>query len=465
MSHAEFLSTVDGFRVIESEELENIAENIQERTFHAGDYLIRKGDRGDNMYVLVEGKVRVPIFDESGSEKLVFHLGRGDLVGEMALLTGDPRSADVIAESEVKCLDFAGATLQPLLAEFPSLARFLTEILGKRLEEDGGIQQVGKYRLFGKIGEGNTGKVYKALHPGLNRVVAVKMLSHSLSYNRKFRDRFLEEARTVASLAHPNIVNVFDTESAYATYFIVMEKLTGTDLASLLEKQQPIAPGQAGSILQQTASALAYAHDRGFAHRDVKPANITIDEAGTVKLVDFGIAQPIRTSLEKSRPETVDGTPHYIAPETAVGKPTDGRVDIYALGVVAFEMLTGRLPFESNDVMELLKAHVRTPPPDIGKLKPELPEGLKVFVREALEKDPAKRISDWSQIQRLLDPGGSLPAIWSSAREEILSIRFLPSARERVEDAIQVLHETLGEANGVRVTRGSLKPLRGDDNE
>ncbi len=458
MSIAEFLAGVDGFRGIDRDDLESIARSIDLHTYAPEEYLIRAGDEGDDMHVIREGRVRVPIYDDDGREKMVFHMGPGELVGEMALLTGDPRSADVIADSEVATLVIHRSTIEPMLVEYPQLARFLTEILGRRLEEKGGIEQVGKYRFLGKLGEGSTGKVYEALHPGLKRVVAIKMLSHSLVYSAKFRERFMEEARTVASLTHPNIVQVFDTESAYATYFIVMEKLSGSDLASLLRREKVLEPAEAARILRQMASALAYAHARGFAHRDIKPANVALDENGTVKIMDFGLARPIAVGdAGDEQVHTVDGTPQYIAPETAMGKVTDGRVDIYALGVIAFEMVTGRLPFESANVMEMLKAHVRTPPPDIREIKPDLPEGLAEFIRGALIKDPEERLSDQDEIQRLLDLDGSGPGVWSDAAERVIHIRYRPAAAGHVQGAVDRLLVELQPARDVEVASGLLE--------
>ena len=293
MSTAEFLSTVKGFTGIDRDDLESLAERVQVQTFDPGQALMRAGEPGETMHIIQSGRLRVPIRDPDGVEKMVFHLGPGDLVGEMALLTGEPRSADVEAEEATTTLVIDRDTLQPLLAEYPSLAQFLSEILGRRLEEKGGVEQVGKYRLVGKLGEGTSGKVYEALHPTLNRTVALKMLSHSLVYHVKFRERFMEEARLMASLSHPNVVQVFDTEAAYATYFIVMEKLSGSDLATHLHQRGKLEPDEAAAILRQMAAALAYAHTMGFAHRDVKPANVALNARGAAKLMDFGLARPI----------------------------------------------------------------------------------------------------------------------------------------------------------------------------
>jgi len=457
MSIEEFLANVEGFRSIDPQDLKNIAEKTEVRTFPAGTHLIKKGGPGDSMHIIMNGRVGVPVADEFSGKKMVFHMEKGDLVGEMALLTGKPRRADVIAETEVTSVVIDGATIQPLLNEYPQLARFLTEILGRRLMEGIGIQTVGKYRLLGEIAEGATGRIYEALHPELNRVVAIKMLSHSLVYSTQFKDRFLNEARTIASLTHPNIVQVYDTESAYATYFIIMEKLTSPDLSVIMKQRKILPPDETAAILRQVAAALAYAHSRGFAHRDVKPANVAIDGNGHVKLMDFGLARPIEKDAHGKKSKTVDGTPHYIAPETAVGKPVDGRVDIYALGVMAFEMVTGRLPFEADNPVDLLKAHVWNSPPNVLDFCPHLPDGLVEFIRGSMEKDPDRRLSDYGKIQRLLDLGGTRTDVWAGACEDIVRIRYLPSASRTVEEAVRNLAGKLGAVDGVEVAHGRLE--------
>ncbi len=457
MSTEEFLAQVKGFQGIDPRDLKSIAEKTEVRTFPAGTHLIRKGGPGDSMHVIMDGRVGVPIADDLTGRKMVFHLERGDLVGEMALLTGAPRRADVIAETEVTSVVIDGATLEPLLNEYPQLAQFLTEILGRRLMEGIGIQTVGKYRLLGEIAQGATGRIYEALHPELNRVVAIKMLSHSLVYSTQFKERFLQEARTIASLTHPNIVEVYDTESAYATYFIIMEKLTSPDLSVIMKERKVLGPEETAGILRQVAAALAYAHSRGFAHRDVKPANVSIDQNGHVKLMDFGLAMPIEKDAHGKKSKTVDGTPHYIAPETAVGKPVDGRADIYALGVMAFEMVTGRLPFDAENPVDLLKAHVWNTPPDVLEFCPDLPAGLVEFIRGAMKKDPKKRLTDVGNIQRMLDLGGTLTDLWTGACEDIVRIRYLPSASKAVEDAVRTLADRLGAADFVEVAHGRLE--------
>jgi serine/threonine protein kinase len=224
-----------------------------------------------------------------------------------------------------------------------------------------------------------------------------------------------------------------------------------------MKQRKSLPPEETAAILRQVAAALAYAHSRGFAHRDVKPANVAIDSNGHVKLMDFGLAMPIEKDAHGKKSKTVDGTPHYIAPETAVGKPVDGRADIYALGVMAFEMVTGRLPFEADNPVDLLKAHVWNSPPNVLDFCPNLPDGLTEFIRGAMEKDPDRRLSDYGKIQRLLDLGGTRTDVWAGACEDVVRIRYLPSASQAVEDAVRNLVGKLGAADGVEVAHGSLK--------
>lgn len=464
MSVIDFLSTVNGFRKVARDDLERIGDQIQERSFADGELIIRRGDAGDNMHVIRTGRVRIPLVDAgTGATKMVVHLGPGQLVGEMALLTGERRNADVIAEGDVETLVIDRETLQPLLRDHPPLAKFLTEILGKRLEEGGGIEWVGKYRLLGKIGEGATAKVYQGLHPALNRVVAIKMLSHALVYDSSFKDRFLQEARTIAGLTHPNIVQIFDTEASYATYFIVMEKVSGTDLAKLLKVRKVLAPEEAMGILRQMCLALAYAHGKGIVHRDVKPANCAVDKDGQVKLMDFGIARRIQKNPSQKRAKMVEGTPRYLAPEAAVGKPVDGRADIYSLGIMAYEMVTGRVPFYSETIRELLQMHVRKRPPDITRIRSGLPPGLVEFINGALIKRPDERLTDWDEIQRLLaPPGGEASGEVSSVsapvdmREETITLRFRADQTDRVGSALDTLFTDLADVEGIELGHGRI---------
>ena len=423
-----------GFDTVEADDLKALARKVTKARWRVGQFLMRRGERGDAMHIIRSGEIKVPIFDDRERLRLVARLGPGDVVGEMALMTGDPRVADVLCEEDAETLVLSRDVMQPFLEEHPGVARFLTEILGQRLEESGGVDRVGKYRVLDKIGEGATSKVYGAVHPGLNRTVALKMLGHHMVYDRRFRDRFIEEARTIAGLSHPNIVQIYDTEQAYATWFIVMERVGGTDLEQLLKETGAMDPVSAADILLQLARGLRFAHSRGIVHRDVKPANTAVEDDGGVKLMDFGIARRVQPGAKRST--IVEGTPRYLAPEAITGKPVDGRVDIYALGVMAFEMVTGRPPYNAATMDALLRLHVSAPVPDLARIKPGLPEGLLAFIRGAMIKDADKRLSDWGQIMSLLEGGRAADTVLDRFEEKILRVRFRPRDGARVDRAI-----------------------------
>jgi len=462
----DFLGTVPGFNTLDREDLAEVISAAEPRTLSDGEFLIRRGDMGDFMAVVHKGRVKVPLRDSgSGDTKMVVNLGAGDVVGEMAMLTGEPRNADVISVGTAEALILDRGVVEEKLRSNPGLAKFLTELLGRRLEQGGGIEWVGKYRLLGKIGEGATAKVYQGLHPGLNRVVAIKMLSHALVYDSSFKDRFLNEARTIASLTHPNIVQIFDTEAAYATYFIVMEKVSGTDLANVLKARKVLEPEEAMNILRQMAIALRYAHDKGIVHRDVKPANCAVDEEGQVKLMDFGIARRIPKSPTNKRAKIVEGTPRYLAPEAAIGKEVDGRADIYSLGIMAYEMVTGRVPFYSDTIRDLLRMHVRKRPPDITRIRSGLPPGLVEFVNGTLIKRPDERLTDWDDIERLLTPGGtkSKPRLTRRLEEtDVLTVSYTSESAPQVRRAIETALGSLLSVPGVEVRHASAALVTGE---
>jgi len=451
-----FLKTVPGFERIDPADVEAISDQVEEVAFSEGDKLMSLGEPGDTMYILRSGRVRIPLLDKDTQQiSTEVYLGPSDVVGEMALLTGEPRMADVFATEAVDAISIRRETLVPLLEAHPPLARFLTEILGSRLEAGGGFERVGKYRLLGKIGQGGTSKVYQALHPELNRIVAVKMLSHALVYDATFKERFIDEARTIAGLSHPNLVQIYDWEAAYMTYFIVMEKVSGTDLARILRRRKKLGGNVALRILSQLADVLEYAHSQGIVHRDVKPANCMLAESGEVKLMDFGIARRIDQTPARERSKIVEGTPRYLAPEAAVGRPVDGRADIYALGIMAYEMVTGEVPFHSENIRDLLKMHVREEPPDIEGLVPDLPPGLVEFVRGALIKRPDERLTDWPTIRALLSPIGGAVTDRSVAdldQTEMVSISFASERGAEVQAAVDSLVSQLSSVSGVKVS-------------
>jgi serine/threonine-protein kinase len=242
--------------------------------------------------------------------------------------------------------------------------------------------------------------VYNALDTELGREVAIKMLKYEIATSEEFKRRFKQEAKIIAQLKHPNILHVIETIADYSTEFIVMEKLDGYDLNYYLKHQGVFSGEKTSEILHQIAMALEHANTNlsgGIIHRDVKLSNIVLDDRGHAKLTDFGIA----TSNENAT-EHYEGTVLYMAPEILLGNAIDHRVDIYALGITAFAMLTGKTPFTASTVDGVIANQLEKEPPVIEELVPDIPAGLAEFIHRSLIKDPEQRISNWLEVEALL---------------------------------------------------------------
>jgi len=448
--HTSFLKSIPAFRSLATREIERISSQCEPVSFQAGAQIIRRGDPGDAMFIVTKGEVRIPILDAEGREKFVARVGAREFFGEMALLTGEPRTADVFAETSVDCLVIRRVPLQSFLAKHPSVAGFLTEILGRRLLEGEGIKQVGKYRLVGELGRGGMAIVYEGLHPTLHTTVAIKMLSHELVYDEDFCTRFKNEARIIGSLQHENIVQVIDTEEAYATFFIIMEKIAGTVLSRLIDTRGVVPFDDTRRILRQLASALDFAHVHGIIHRDIKPSNVILEDSGRVKLMDFGIAKTRAEAAQED--EDIVGTAEYMSPEQAMGQKMDGRADLYSLGIVAFEMVTGRLPFDSTDPYEILRMHVREPLPEVRSVNSRVPEDIDRLIKRCCAKRPEDRYQQGREIVDFL--ADSAPKGVDLARARTKSMTFIYEGPE--EEKVQhLLRRALAEAKkipGMRVS-------------
>ncbi len=253
---------------------------------------------------------------------------------------------------------------------------------------------VGGYRIDELIGRGGMGLVYRATNIALNRIYALKVLAPELAEDEQFRQRFKREMRIAASLHHPNIVGIHYAGEHEGLLFFVMDYVTGTDLREILLKHGAIEPARAVDLLEQSASALDAAHRRGLVHRDVKPANILItvkDGEEHAYLTDFGLAKKFDTASGLTVKGSVVGTVDYMAPEQITGARTDARTDIYALGCVFYQMLTGRVPYERDNSVATLFAHVHEPPPPLeGDITDTYPAFAPVL-EQAMAKEPSER--------------------------------------------------------------------------
>ncbi|MFC1736857.1 serine/threonine protein kinase, partial [Candidatus Hydrogenedentota bacterium] len=260
------------------------------------------------------------------------------------------------------------------------------------------IKKIGDYVLLKKLGSGGMGSVYLARQVSLDRHVAVKVLSPSLATDETSVQRFFREARIMATLKHPNIVEIFDISSDLGYHYFSMSYIEGESLAGFVKKNGVPPVFTAIDIVAKAASALAFAHERSVLHRDIKSANIMISDDSDPILMDFGLA---RMSGEGTLTATgtILGTPHYMSPEQALGKPADERSDIYSLGIVLYELLCGAVPFTADTPYGVLHQHVNTPPPDIRDERDEVPEILEAVLRKCLEKEPDDRFQKACELE------------------------------------------------------------------
>ncbi len=258
-------------------------------------------------------------------------------------------------------------------------------------------QQLGQYEITALIGEGGMAAVYRARQASINRDVAVKVIKVTLAQSSDFVTRFGREAQTVASLSHPHILKVFDYGQQQGLLYLVMELLSGGSLAATL-KQGALPPNRVLRILEQISGALDYAHGEKIIHRDLKPQNVLLDQRGNVFLTDFGIAKIVTDVTSVTMTGQMMGTPAYMAPEQWRGETPLPTLDIYALGVMLYEMLTGDLPFKADTPFAMMYAHSSTPPPALSTARPDLSPAIDAVLQRALAKEPADRFQSASDL-------------------------------------------------------------------
>lgn len=269
--------------------------------------------------------------------------------------------------------------------------------------------RLGHYDIVAELGRGGMGVVYKGYEASLNRYVAIKVLAESLAHDEAIKERFLREARSMAALNDPHIIQIyFIGEDEGQTYF-VMEFVEGESLGSMLKRDHRLTVEQSAKIIQQTALGLATAHDRGVVHRDIKPGNLMITSRGSVKIADFGIALS-NQDLSKKLTTTGEfvGTPGYLSPEVCLGKPVDRRSDIFSLGIVLFEMLAGKMPFNDESPLGLMLEVVKAEIPDVRGINQEVDPQIATILAKMIAKDPAER---YQSCHELVDDLNKHPAV------------------------------------------------------
>jgi serine/threonine protein kinase len=264
----------------------------------------------------------------------------------------------------------------------------------------------GRYRLEQPLGHGGMATVYLARDEQLDRAVAVKLLAEKLADDATFRKRFLREARLAARLSHPNVVSVYDAgETEDGRPYIVMEHVEGVTLADLMRERGRLSAAEAVGLAVQACRGLAHAHAAGLVHRDVKPQNLLLRLDGTLKVADFGIARAAETTA-LTQAGTVLGTAAYLSPEQATGDEVTSAADVYSLGAVLYELLTGRLPYELDSLVDLVEKQARGSIAPVSELSPEVPHHVEDAVMHSLARNPAYRPASAEALARELEPEG-----------------------------------------------------------
>jgi eukaryotic-like serine/threonine-protein kinase len=261
----------------------------------------------------------------------------------------------------------------------------------------------GRYRLERRLGHGGMASVYLARDTELDRLVAVKLLAENIAGDEGLRKRFVREARLAARLSHPNVVGVFDAGENEGRPYIVMEYVEGETLAELLARRGRLPAEAARELALQACRGLAHAHNAGLVHRDIKPQNLLLRSDGTLKIADFGIARAIEgTALTQAG--TVLGTAAYLSPEQALGEPVSAASDVYSLGAVLYELLTGRPPLEADSLAELAEKQQRPSITPVRELAAQVPGDLEALVMRCLARNPTYRPASAGELERELSP-------------------------------------------------------------
>lgn len=265
-------------------------------------------------------------------------------------------------------------------------------------------ETVGRYQIKELIGEGAMAKVYRAYDPEINRSLALKVLKSDFNVDEEYLSRFLREAKAAGALSHNNIVTVYDIGKVESSPYIMMELLSGSDLGEMLNKRRTFSVKDTLIIALQLAKALDYAHQAGVVHRDIKPDNIMVlDDDVSIKVADFGIARINENEeAQKTQVGSVLGTPRYMSPEQALGQDVDGRTDLYSVGVILYEMLTGEKAFDAANLGTLMTQIIQQQPTSLRKAYPDLPPGLCQIVQKLLQKKPEKRFQTGEQLAQAI---------------------------------------------------------------
>jgi len=321
-----------------------------------------------------------------------------------------------------------------------------------------------RYQLLDRLGSGGMAEVFRARDLMLDRYVAIKVLRVDYSRSENFQESFRQEARAAANLSHPNIVTVHDFGFADGLLFIVMEHVPGKDLKSLLRQRGRMTVSEAIPLMIQACAGVGYAHRAGLVHCDVKPHNMLVTPDHRLKVTDFGIARALATMIPGERTNVVWGSPQYFSPEQAAGEAPTPASDVYSIGIVMYELLTGTPPFTAGTAEELARLHVRAKPMPVSEYVPDIPPVLDQIVTKVLSKEPAARYRTADQLGRVLLKFGTvrseaLPSSPALALTPEVSTGFQTRASQPQTDAATLPLEPEADIDWISVGLGLLTVL------
>ncbi len=376
-----FLSECDGHSVLRDLKLKQVKKSTR---------FIVQGEQSQEAYIIKSGSC-ILIVEKGGDLHPIDHRGQGDIVNMSALFTGEPISAHIEAETDMELWVLEKTTLEKIPGNNPALFGFLTEIVADRFDSKRPISDrtIGPYVATDIIGRGGYSIVYKGMDSRTQAPVAIKMMRHHMALEPDFIDSFRNEEKIVTGLNHGNIVRVFEIIERFRTAFIVMEHLKGESLAQRLGRRKKLSPGVAVDYLIQACRAIGHAYKKGVLHMDICPANLMITQGNVVKLIDFGLARFVHEDED-----VLDGSFKYLAPEVCNGDLSSIQSDLYALGITAYEMITGQRPYPEDDPAKFIKLRRSTEVPDPRALVPAIPHGLRKFILTACRLTPQERYED-----------------------------------------------------------------------
>lgn len=444
----EFLLKVPGFRDAPPRALRVACERATVETYNRGDVVIQAGADGHALHVIHSGFLWVGSeFDDDNFHRI--QIGPKQVVGEMGFLTNAPRSRTVEAATQAITITWTRTELVALLSIHPPLACFLSDILADRLGKSSDAR-LGKYHILEKCNRGGMSVVFRAHHAGLGRTIAIKMLNHALVFDKVFRTQFVHEAQAIAGLSHPNIVTVFDIESEFATFFMIMEFVEGNTLRGIQNNPAQCERFSPLGLLLQLARALEHSHSVGIAHGDVKPENCLVGNDGTLKLADFGICHEFEGNRDAQALGMISGTPEYMAPEMANGRTPSVASDIYSFALIAYELLAKIRPFKGRTMQAFFETAVVERPAPIETLCKSLPTEVATWINEALDPSYRKRPKNLARFISLVQPLVSKDS-GDGMRQRTMIFDYPASAEQAVHRLLGDLVTKLKELDHVQV--------------